>query len=140
MKRKIAVLLFATLLLASGAALANITLTNSVPQASILGGTATIAYDTVQITSVTMDTLSNTVTANVRLVSSGTPSAPALLGQYTVVPGSLVASMEVGTLRFQQSKSLSGAQASAVAAAVLAVKNDIEQTMITFGLVAGTRN
>ena len=137
--RRIAALLVLTALLAT-AAWANITLTTPIQQLSVLGGTATTAYNTARVTSITLNTVTNVITAQVEIVSSAVPSAPALEGTYTLEPGSLRASLSVETLRFQQSKVLTGAQASAIATTVLGIKNDVELSAITFGLIAGTQN
>ncbi len=138
--RRILALVVLTLLIGSGVALANITLTTPIQQLSILGGTATTSYDTVRVVGINLDTVTNVITAQVQIVSSAVPSAPALEGRYVVSPGTLAATLSVETLRFQQSKVLSGAQASAVATTVLGIKNQVEQSAITFGLIAGTQN
>ena len=138
MKRLILAVLLT--LIGSVVAFGNILLTTPIQQLSVLGGTATVAYDTARVTSITLNTVSNVITAQVQIVSSAVPSAPALEGTYTLEPGSLRASLSVETLRFQQSKVLTGAQASAIAATVLGIKNSVEQSAITFGLIAGTQN
>ena len=136
--RRIAALVVLTGLLAT-AAWANITLTTPIQQLSILGGTATTSYDTVRVTVISIDTTSNIITARIQILSSAVPSAPSLDGTYTVDPGTLRATLEVGTLRFQQSKTLTGAQAGAVATTVLGIKDQVETSAITFGLVAGAK-
>lgn len=135
---KKSLLLLALLLGLAGALRSDIALTNPEARRSVIGGTGTINYDRVRITSITVNPATNGVTAAVELFVSTDSSRLPIRGTYSVSAQTLQARLLFEGLAFEHGVSLTAAQGGAVASAIAGIRADVESSLVNFGLVAGT--
>lgn len=117
-----------------------ITLTTPPQVNSVLGGSAPINYDKLVIGPFTMDGVAQTIRATVRLTSTTTPSMAPITGTLTIqVPASELI-IEVGQLDFYRRIVLSGPQNTSVLGQIETAQAQIENGLVSLGIVAGTRS
>lgn len=117
-----------------------ITLTTPSQINTVLGGSALVAYDKVVISPFTMDPVNQTITATVRLTSTSVPTMQAVLGTLRIVVGGSELVIEVPQLDFIRRVALSGAQNTAVINQIEAAQAQLENGLISLGVIAGTRS
>lgn len=117
-----------------------ITLTNPFKILDVLGGLATVDYETVVIVSLNVDTERDSATGRLELRSSALsrPNVPGSLRILTNVDPSIV--VEFPDLGYFKKVSLSGAQASTVSSVLQAFQADVESGLVSLGLVAGVQS
>lgn len=127
------------LLLFAAPAFADIVLT--IPEAvrSEIGGTGTVNYDKIRTISIRVDPQDNILVADVEIFASSDAAQPAYRGTYAVDTASSTARLEIPGLGFQTGLTLSGAQVASVVSAIDAFRDDVEGSMISFGVVDGTQ-
>ena len=104
---------------------------------SVLGGTTKVVYDKVVLSRIIFDTVKNGVNADVRVTSTTSPSADAIVGTLTVT--STKAVMEVARLSFYTSFSLSAGQQTALTNLVQSAQNSLESSLISLSMLDGTQ-
>lgn len=117
-----------------------ITLTTPSQINSVLGGNAPVGYDKLVLAPFNMDAVGQTVNASVRLTSTTTPSMQAIVGtlKINVLTSELV--IEVAQLDFFRRVALSGAQNTAILGQIEAAQAQLENGLISVGVIAGTRS
>ena len=136
---KIAAITLSLLLFVSGAVLGDVLLT--IPEAvrSEIGGTGTVNYDKIRTISIEVRPGDNTVVARIEIFASSDAAQPAYAGTYTLDATASTAKLEIPGLGFQTGLTLSGAQATSVIDSIDAHRDNVEDSMISFGVVDGTQ-
>ena len=134
MKRYLPILL---LLAFVGGVSAEVVLT--IPEAvpSQLGGNATVDYDRVRTLSIMVSPVDNSVVMQFELYASSDAARPPFPGTYIVRNG--VASIEVEGVRKHTGVTLTNPQNNSVANAIDSHVAQVENSMISFGLVPGVQ-
>ena len=118
-----------------------ITLTNPKLVNSILGGTATVAYDKFVLDQIRyITTGSGTVTANVRITSTSQPNMQAIQGSLKIELATSLLTIEVAQLDFFRQITLTAGQVSSISALIIDAQNALENGLVTVGVVAGTQS
>jgi len=131
--------LFLVLLLLAAPAAADIVLT--VPEAvrSEIGGSGTVNYDRIRTLNISVDPQANVMEAQIEIYASSDNAQPAYRGTYSVDADAQTARLEIPSLGFQTGLTLTPAQATTVINAIDDHRDNIENSMIAFGVVAGTQ-
>ncbi len=117
-----------------------ITLTTVPLVQSVLGGNAPVGYDKFVVQAVRYEVVDKTITATLRLTSTGSPNMEALTGSLVIRHGAqdAVLSFTSGVL-FTRRIALTAGQRTAVQTLLDDAQADIENGVISLGLVEGTR-
>lgn len=116
-----------------------ITLTTPNQINSVLGGNAPIAYNKLVLGPFTMDGVLQTITGVLRMTSTANPTMQPITGTVRInVPGAEVI-IEVPQLDFYRRVVTSGAQNTAIIAQIEAAQAQVENGLITLGVIAGVR-
>lgn len=117
-----------------------ITLT-TVPQVqSVLGGNTPIGYDKLVIGDVRHDIIGKVITAQIRLTSTANTQMEALPGTLIIKHASSEAILTIDHPAFRRRLLLSSPQVTAVQANLDDCQADLENAVISLGIVAGTRS
>jgi len=117
-----------------------ITLTNSIDLLAVLGGTATVGYESVVLLSLNVNTAIDSANGLVELRSS-TTNRPPIQGNLQIrtnADPSIV--LEFPELGFFKKLGLSAAQASTVSNIFQTLKSDVESGLVSLGLVDGVQS
>lgn len=127
------------MLFIAGPAVADIVLT--IPEAvrSEIGAATTIGYDTLRMQDIRVNVQNNTVSADFELFVNGDNSKPVLSGIYTIDTSNDTAKLRVDALGIDTGYTLSVGQRNGVISNIDAHRDNIENSMISFGLVDGTQ-
>lgn len=117
-----------------------ITLTTPHEINSVLGGSVPVAYGKLVISPFTMDAVQQTVRGTLRLTSTTSPTMQAITGTLQVAVQGSELIIEVPQLDFYRRISLSGAQNTAILNQIEAAQAQLENGLITLGVVAGVRS
>lgn len=116
-----------------------ITLTTPPQVQSVLGGTTTVAYDKLVVSTIGYNILDKTISAQLRLSSSSSPQMEALPGTLTIRHATSEVILTIDHPAFRRRLLLSSPQVAAVQTLLDEAQADIENGMISLGVVAGTR-
>lgn len=117
-----------------------ITLTTPIAVPNSLGGTSATNYDRMDILQILADPQASNISAKVKLYSSANPTQPEVDGQLTIAAqGNLQLVIQVPYFRFYAAVTLTSSAAAAVNGWIQALQNNIEQGLITEGVVTGTQ-
>jgi hypothetical protein len=119
-----------------------ITLTTSKAVPIVLGGSATVNYDKLVVTSIGYDTISKTISGNCKVVCTLDAAQTPYLGTYTIFPQASPAtiSISIPSFPFNRTVNLTAGQITAVLGWFDTVQAQIEGGFITVGEVAGTQS
>lgn len=115
-----------------------ITLTTAQQIESVLGSTATTAYDKCVLSPIQFDLVNNVISATVRLSSSSVPNARPLTGALNInlTTGELLLTMgPITTQRILTAGQITSAQGIASSA-----QNQLESGLTSLGVVVGTQS
>lgn len=116
-----------------------ITLT-TVPQVqSVLGGNTPVGYDKFVVASVTHDMMGKVITAQLRLTSTTNSQMEALPGTLVIRHASSEVLLTIDHPSFRRRLLLSSPQVTAVQTNLDACQADLENALISLGVVAGVR-
>ena len=132
------ILILALLLLATPA-VADIVLTIPESVRSEIGGPGTVEYDKIRTISIEVRPQDNTVIANVEIFASSDAAQPVYRGTYTVDANAPTAHLQIPGLGFQTGLTLTGPQATGVTNSIDSHRDNIEDSMVLFGVVDGTQ-
>lgn len=135
----LALLLIVPLFGLVGAAVADVVLTTPEAVRSELGGSSTVNYDRIRTLSISVNPVSDTVTASFELYASSDAARPPFRGTYRVDATASTASIEIERLGVETGLTLTGPQAAATVTFIDDFVATVEGSMDTFGLVAGTQ-
>jgi hypothetical protein len=138
MRRILFTILVAVLLAAP--ATANITLTVTEQVRSKIGASGTIGYDTIRATSIRVDPQENTLYIEFELYVAGDNAKPSYSGTYEVDTGTGIAKMRIPGLGIDTGVTLTPQQNTGVVNNIDSHRDNVENSMISFGLVDGTQN
>jgi hypothetical protein len=117
-----------------------ITLT-TVPQVqSVLGGNTPVGYDKLVVGTVTHDIIGKVITAQLRLTSTSNSQMEPLPGTLVIRHGTSEALLTIDHPAFRRRLLLSSPQVTAVQTNLDDTQADLENAMISLGIVAGTRS
>jgi hypothetical protein len=131
--------LVAFLVLACGPVLADINLTVPESVRSEIGGSGTANYDKIRTTRIEVDPQDNTLFATIEIYSSSDAALPAYEGTYIVNTESSQARLEIPGLAFQTGLTLTAPQVTSVINSIDSHRDNVESSMISFGVVDGTQ-
>ena len=116
-----------------------ITLTNPTLINSILGGTATVAFDVLRLSQITHTTEPEKVNAVVEITSTADPGMSALRGTLTIDSVSGALAIEVPQLDFRRQITITEAQKNFMAGLVNDAQDALEAGLITVNVVDGVQ-
>lgn len=116
-----------------------ITLTTPPQINSVLGGSAPIGYDKLVLSPFTMDAVGQTVRGTLRLTSTATPTMQPITGSLSINVPSSELIVEVSQLDFYRRITLNSAQNTSVLNQIETAQAQLENGLITLGVIAGTR-
>jgi hypothetical protein len=116
-----------------------ITLTTPTEINSVLGGSAPIAYNKLVLGPFTMNGVEQTISGVVRLTATSAPTMQAITGALRINVPSAELVIEVPQLDFYRRIVLSGAQNTAILNQIEAAQAQIENGLVSLGVVSGTR-
>ena len=116
-----------------------ITLTNPKAINVVLGGTAMVDYDKFVLSSITHNPVAMIINAAIRITSTTDPNMQAISGSLSINTASAVLTIEVPQLDFYRQISLTGPQNNAVQTIIRDAQNDLENGLISVGVVDGTQ-
>lgn len=118
-----------------------ITLTTPPSINSILGGSAPVSYNKLVIGPFTMDGVTQTITGQLRLTSTSTPTMQPITGRITInLPGGNECIVEVAQLDFYRRIVLSSPQATSIVNTIETAQAALENGLISLSIIAGTRS
>jgi len=117
-----------------------ITLTTPAEINSVLGGNVPISYNKLVVAPFTMDGVTQTITAQLRLTATAAPTMQAIVGSLRINVATSELIIEVTQLDFYRRIVLSGGQNTAVLAQIEAAQLQIENGLVSLGVIAGTRS
>lgn len=116
-----------------------ITLVNPHSVMSVLGGTATVPYDKCVILPLSFDGIKQRITGTLRLSSTSNPTMQPIFGTLSIDVPTATLTVEVGQLDFYRKITLSNPQSTAILAQIEAAQAEVENGLVTLGLVSGVR-
>jgi hypothetical protein len=119
-----------------------ITLTNPILVPNSLGGTTHASYNKLRIRSIQSDPVTMVITAQAEIMVSSDPTQPIITGGLTIVAsgGTPNVVLQMPTLNFFATISLSGAALTTVQGWVSTLQNSIESGLVSQALVTGTQS
>ena len=117
-----------------------ITLTTPAQINSVLGGNSPVAYNKLVLSPFTMDAVTQTVRGTLRLTSTTVPTMQAITGSLSINVPAAELIIEVSQLDFYRRIVLSSAQNTAVLNQIEAAQAQLENGLVTLGVIAGTRS
>ncbi len=138
MKKLAVIVLVGTIGLAGGA-VADIVLTLPESVRSELGAATTVNYDRIRTLSVRVEPGSDILVANIEIFASSDAAQPAYRGTYTVDANAGTATLRIDRLGFETGLTLSPGQRTAVITNIDQHRDNVENSMISFGVVDGTQ-
>jgi len=116
-----------------------ITLTLPVPISTVLGADTKINYDTLVICPITYDLINLTISATIKLTSSGNIAMKPIYGSVTANLINFKLDLDVPRMDFSRSINLSAPQISAIKTLLTNSQNAIESGLIDLGVIAGVQ-
>lgn len=117
-----------------------ITLTTPAQINSVLGGNAPVDYNKLVVGPFTMDGVAQTITAKLRLSSTSNPTMQAINGSLQMSVPNAEVIIEVPQLDFYRRIVTTSGQNTAILNQIEAAQAQIENGLITLGVIAGTRS
>lgn len=117
-----------------------ITLSQPAEINSILGGNAPIAYNKLVIGPFTMDPVAQTISGTLRLTSTGNTTMQAITGRLSISVPAAEVIVEVQQLDFYRRIITNSGQNTAILNQIEAAQAQIENGLISLGVIAGTRS
>lgn len=118
-----------------------ITLTTPQTVKTVLGGSATVGYDKVVLTQITYDPVQQTIRAGVILSASADASQTPLQGSLLIIAqGTGSVELQIGDILFRRKLNLTAAQQTAVQGWITASQNQVEQGLVSIGLISGNQS
>lgn len=116
-----------------------ITLTTAPQINSILGGSAPVAYNKLVIGPFAMDPVLQTITGQLRLTSTSTPTMQPIIGSLSISVPSATVKVEVPQLDFYRQITTTSPQNTSILGWIEAAQAQIENGLIAVSIIAGTR-
>ena len=117
-----------------------INLTNPLEILGVIGGTAKVGYQSMVITSLSVDTVQDSATGQVELRSS-VPNRPPIQGRIQILTNvDPSVTIEFQSLGFFKKIAISGAQRTTISNVFQALKADVEKGLVTLGLADGVQS
>lgn len=118
-----------------------ITLTLAIPVQSVLGDNVPVNYDKLVVADVKYDILAKTIIGKLRLTSTSATQMEPIDGQLIIRHGSaeLIVNFDRG-VQFNRRLVLNAGQVTAIQNLLNEAQADIENGLVTLGVVAGTRS
>ena len=117
-----------------------ITLTLARQVLSVLGGSATTAYDKVVLSIIHFDTANKRIDATLNLTSTTTPTMQPLQGRLLIDINSSTLEIEIGKIDFYRRITLSAGQKTSVQNIIDGAQNPLEAGLVTLGVIDGTQS
>jgi hypothetical protein len=117
-----------------------ITLTTPHEVNSVLGGAAPVAYNKLVLGPFTMDGVTQTITGTLRLTSTSTPTMQPIMGRVQISVPAAEVIVEVAQLDFYRRIVTTSAQNTAILNQIEAAQAQLENGLVSLGVVAGTRS
>lgn len=117
-----------------------ITLTTPHEINSVLGGNAPVAYNKLVLGPFTMDGVTQTIRGTLRLTSTASPSMQPIVGSLSISVPSAEVTVEVAQLDFYRRIVTSSGQNTAILNQIEAAQAQLENGLISLGVIAGTRS
>lgn len=117
-----------------------ITLTTPPQINSVLGGTSPVGYDKLVLSPFTMDAVNQTVMGTLRLTSTASPTMQPITGTLSIKVPSSELIVEVAQLDFYRRVTLTGPQNTSILNQIETAQAQLENGLITLGVIAGTRS
>jgi hypothetical protein len=117
-----------------------ITLTTPPQINSILGGSAPVAYNKLVLGPFDMDPIGQTVTGALRLTSTASPQMQPIIGTLSISVPAATVTVAVQQLDFYRQITTSGAQNTAILNIIEAAQAQLENGLVSLGLIAGVRS
>lgn len=133
------ILIFCVLALLPAVAVTDVVLTIPEQVKAEVGGTATVNYDRIRTTSITVEPQNNTIEMRFELFVSTDAAMPAYVGTYVIDAAAQTASIRIDRLGFEAGITLTTPQTNSVINNINAHVQNVENSMITFGVVDGTQ-
>jgi hypothetical protein len=116
-----------------------ITLTTPTAINSVLGGNAPVAYNKLVLAPFTMDGVNQTISGTVRLTSTTSTTMQPINGTFRISVPLAELTIEVPQLDFYRRITLTSPQNTAVLNQIEAALAQVENGLISLGVIAGTR-
>lgn len=116
-----------------------ITLTIAPEIKSQLGGSTLVGYDKLVVSPFTMNAVDQTITGSLRMTSTANATMQPILGTLSISVPAAELRIEVPQLDFYRRITLNSAQNTAVLAQIEAAQAQVENGLVTLGVIAGTR-
>lgn len=116
-----------------------ITLTTAPQINSVLGGSAPVAYNKLVIGPFTMDPIGQTISGQLRLTSTGTPTMQPILGTLSISVPTATVKVEVPQLDFYRQITTNSPQNTSILSWIETAQAQIENGLIAVNIIAGTR-
>lgn len=119
-----------------------ITLTTPKPVPIVLGGSATVSYDKLVVTSINYDTISKQISGSVRITCTADAAQTPLTGTFSILPqvSPATITLSVSGFPFNRTLNLTAGQVTSVLGWFDTVQAQIESGFITVGEVAGSQS
>ena len=118
-----------------------ITLTTAPSINTVLGGNTPVSYNKLVIGPFTMDGVTQTISASLRLTSTAAPTSTPILGSLSInIPGGNEFLLQVPQLDIVRRVVLTSPQATAIIGQIETAQAALENGVISLGVVAGTRS
>jgi len=117
----------------------SITLTTPAQINSVLGGNVLIGYDHVVLTPITINQVTNTLSASVRLTSSANPEMDVISGNLNINTGAGTLIFTVEQLDMVRKMQLSAPQITAVLGIMSDAQDALENGLINISVIDGTQ-
>ena len=117
-----------------------ITLTTPRALNIVLGGNTTVSYNKLVVGPFTMNQVTQIITATLVLTATASAQATPINGTLTInLPAGNILQLDVPQLDISTKLTLTSAQATSVVNAIEAAQAQLENGLISLGVVAGTR-
>jgi hypothetical protein len=117
----------------------NVVLTIPEEVRSEIGGGGVVTYEEIRTTSVCVSPLDNSVRLDFELFDADDAARPSFNGFYNVNANTRIASLDIEELGFSTGKTITVGQANSAIAVIDSHVDQVEDSMVTFGLVAGVQ-
>jgi hypothetical protein len=107
---------------------------------TVLGGNVPVNYDKIVLSPINFDPVNQLIAANVRMSSTASPNQQTITGTLTVKTLTSELILEVPQISFYRRMLLNTGQNTAISNQIETAQAQVENGVITLGVVAGTRS
>lgn len=117
-----------------------ITLTLAESIKTQIGGSGSVSYERVVLSPISFDAVDRTISGRIRLISTSTPAAEVVRGEFQILLGPGVLTCRLDQRGVARRVELSGAQVTAAQNILNDAQNALEQGFINLGVIPGTQS